>query len=279
MTTAPTQMRAIAQFPRARRPVDTRQRPDRRQRLRQDLVLGLVARHHGLRARERDLPPGRTRRRWSTPTRRPRRPAVVVAPPLVVAPFGCCWGGWGYGYGYPGITVTEFQFRRRRRGRGEVLHHGELLPLYETPGRGRLGRLQRPHERRGLRAGVQPRERRADGPDRARRRRAQGDRPHALYAADDAALFPGGAARARRSTSLASSSSTTTSACGSGSRCARGRRGRRARRERATVALRRQERRARAPRPGAPRPSPRSTRSPRPSAASRPRRWRGAAFN
>jgi uncharacterized protein YraI len=26
-------------------------------------------------------------------------PGVVVAPPLVVAPFGCCWGpGWGYGH-------------------------------------------------------------------------------------------------------------------------------------------------------------------------------------
>ena len=25
---------------------------------------------------------------------------VFVAPPLIVAPFGCCWGGWGYRHYY-----------------------------------------------------------------------------------------------------------------------------------------------------------------------------------
>ena len=42
------------------------------------------------------------------------------------------------------------------------------LDVYATTVASRLDRLQRPHERCGLRAGVQPVGRRADGPDRPR---------------------------------------------------------------------------------------------------------------
>ena len=97
MTTVPTQMR---QEPSSHSPVVQsipRQRGDRHRRLRQDLVLGVLARHVGLRARERDR--GRAGRAAAGLFRRAASAGVVVAPPLVVAPFGCCWGpGWGYGH-------------------------------------------------------------------------------------------------------------------------------------------------------------------------------------
>ena len=93
-----------------------------------------------------------------------------------------------------------------RAGSGErehvIAHARSYAPLASSrdEGRERMGRLQRPYERCGLRDCLQPIRRRAHGPYRPRRRRAQAQRSNPVHVADDAALLQGGEGgrRARR---------------------------------------------------------------------------------